>query len=551
MSHQSLIRACCCLGIVMLAGCVVHEPKHAHVQDAIEHALNAGIHGDAGTHQRGAHTQAVSRSALNNMLLPNVSVSLPNLKEPEEHRFDIRAVNLPANAYFTSLVKNTTENILVDPDVKGSISLVLKNVTVLEGIQAACSAYGFQYEETAYGYHIEAKKLITKIYTVNYLDVARNGTSKTRITPSSISDRVGSSSAGTGTTSGSTTGSASTTTSGDSSEIKTTINNDFWTELKNSLVSMIGDKDGHTVIVNPTSGLVVIRAYPDELRSVSTYLRSMQNIMARQVILEAKVLEVHLKAKYQAGIQWKLFGLNLDGTQTIPGEIDNPSKIFTLNINNKSNFANVINLLNTQGRTEVLSSPRIATMNNQKAIIKVGDDQFFITNVSSTTTGAVTGAVTQDVQLTPFFSGIALDVTPEITQDGSVTLHIHPIVSEVVTDAKSFELGSQVTKNLPLAKSSVRESDSVVRARNGEVIIIGGLMENQTKSFDGSVPGLDQTSIKASFGRHDKMANKIELVILLKPIIVKHNTWAPQLSDAKREFQAMREPYTYTVHTHE
>src|SRR5690606_34888022 len=152
-------------------------------------------------------------------------------------------------------------------------------------------------------------------------------------------------------------------------------------------------------------------------------------------------------------------------------------------------FALIIRLLNQQGSVNVLSSPRVSTVNNQKAVIKVGSDEFFVTEVSSTTTTGTTTTTTPQIILTPFFSGIALDVTPQINEQNEVILHIHPSISEVTDQIKEITVSGE-DQSLPLAFSTVRQTDSVVRAKSGEVIIIGGLMQNQDTDTTGGVPGL-------------------------------------------------------------
>ena len=486
-------------------------------------------------------TYANLKTLMNSSLVPEINVNLP--PEAEEKRFNVNAVDMPANKFFMSLVKGTHYNVVVDSDVVGNISLELNDVTVPEAIEAVSNAYGYQYKKTEYGYRILAKRLETKIFTLNYLDMDRQGTSNMRVSPSTITDVVG-------TTAGSS-GGGSGTTVNESGNVKTTSKNNFWVELQATLTGMIGDKDGRKVVVNPESGLVVVQAYPKEIRMVGNYFNQLQKIMTRQVILEARIMEVRLSAKYQSGIQWKALGLNWNGTQKMAGELFDPSSQFTIHSIVNRDFSFIINLLNTQGKTEILSSPRVATMNNQKAIIKVGQDQFFVTKVSSTVTPSVTAQTTQDIDFTPFFSGISLDVIPEIDRNNNVILHIHPVVSKVTEDTKSFVLGSETTTNLPMAKSTIRESDTIVHAKNGEVIVIGGLMENAIDRFDGSVPGFDNTRIDQSFGRHDKLAGKIELVILLKPIVVagdNSNVWNDDLMKAKKGFEDADGQFQYTVH---
>jgi MSHA biogenesis protein MshL len=186
-----------------------------------------------------------------------------------------------------------------------------------------------------------------------------------------------------------------------------------------------------------------------------------------------------------------------------------------------SNFAMFLELLETQGTVNVLSSPRISTVNNQKALIKVGSDEYYVTNVSSTTTSTAASATSfPNVQLTPFFSGVSLDVMPQIGQDDEITLHIHPSISDVQDDNKEIIVADQLLA-LPLASSDVRESDNIVHVRSGQMVVIGGLMSEIKQDLDGGVPFLkDIPGVGAAFKHKKKVSIKTELVILLKPVLV-------------------------------
>jgi MSHA biogenesis protein MshL len=196
-----------------------------------------------------------------------------------------------------------------------------------------------------------------------------------------------------------------------------------------------------------------------------------------------------------------------------------------------ANFDTVIQLLSTEGNTHVLSSPRVATLDNQKAIIKAGVDQFYVTGVqSNTVVGTTTPTISDNVSLTPFFSGVALDVTPQIGTHGEVLLHIHPIVSTVSTQTLTLEVQGQ-SDVLPMAQSSVRESDSMVRAHSGQVIVIGGLMQETVDKQQyktpllGDIPGLGRL-----FRSEQDTKSKVELVILLRAMVVNGSDW-PKVVD--------------------
>jgi MSHA biogenesis protein MshL len=207
-----------------------------------------------------------------------------------------------------------------------------------------------------------------------------------------------------------------------------------------------------------------------------------------------------------------------------------------------SNFAALISFLESQGNVNVLSSPRISTVNNQKAVLKVGTDEFFVTNVSSTTTTGTATTTTPNVTLQPFFSGVVLDVTPQIDDRGNIILHIHPSVSQVNTVNKAINLGSGGgSLNLPLASSNTSETDSIVRGQDGQIIAIGGLMQTSVSVDKSQVPGAgDVPVLGALFKSKNQTMQKRELVILLKPTIVQgQGTWNNDMLDTQRRMQDM------------
>jgi len=195
-------------------------------------------------------------------------------------------------------------------------------------------------------------------------------------------------------------------------------------------------------------------------------------------------------------------------------------------------FNSFIELLEVQGETRVLSSPRVSTLNNQKAVIKAGSDEFFVTDISSDTVTGTASATSRDITLTPFFSGIALDVTPQISADGTIILHIHPTVSEVTDQQKVVTISGE-TDTLPLAFSEIRESDSIVRAKSGQIIVIGGLMRRTSRTDVFGMPVLRHIpGIGKLFQSTREIETKTELVILLRPVVVDDNSVWTQMTDA-------------------
>lgn len=494
---------------------------------------------------------------IDNALLPSVSSKSSRNGSGSEERFNISVNNETAQAFFMGLVKGTKYNIVVSPKITGTISLNLKNVTIPEVLEAVRDTYGYDFERTSYGFKVNPPSLETRLFTVNYLDVIRNGESSTVISSGGITGRNTSGETSTSLTGGTSTSSTDTQESTAASEVTTTTQSDFWKTLKETLEAMIGDKSGGQVIINEDSGTVAVRGYPSQIKEVAQYLDAIQNTMSREVVLDAKVLEVTLNKDYQLGIDWDLVGFKTVSTATLQSRgktfLQDFTQFLTMKAThggaNHKRFSAVLQALSNQGNVEVLSSPRVATLNNQKAVIKVGDDEFFVTDISSSTVTSGGGTDTaQDVQLTPFFSGVALDVTPQIDSKGGVTLHIHPVVSTVTEKVKTFTTNDE-TQSLPLAFSEVREADTVVHAKNRQIIIIGGLMQNKTSEKLSGVPFLDKVPfIGAAFRRTEQEALKSELVILLRPTVVENSSWQKRLKVIANRYKSLDEGYHIGPH---
>ena len=539
-----------------IAGCAGSGSRQS-VKNQIDKELDAAVK---------VETTPSKQEEVNNALLPPLAVPGRKTGEaPAETKFDLVVSNTPAQQVFLAIVSGTRYSMLLHPEVSGSISLNLKDVTVFDALETIHQMYGYEYRVDGTRIYIQPLGLQTRIFQVNYLTGQREGKSNLRVTSGSVSDNSPGASTGTGT---STAGSSA---SGlQSSQVSMTSKADFWDELSKSLVAIVGSEPGRSVVISPMSGVIVVRAMPDEMNNVAAYLKASQISVERQVILEAKIVEVQLNESFQSGVNWAVFQNNpnsllstgvgapgstlspiLGGAATAlssnplaatPGATLLPSatgavgSLFGLAFQT-SNFAALLNFLETQGDVHVLSSPRIATLNNQKAVLKVGTDEFFVTNVSSTTTTGTATTTTPEVTLQPFFSGIALDVTPRIDQNDEIILHVHPSVSLVSTVNKIVDVGGVGgTLNLPLASSSISETDSIVRARDGQIVAIGGLMRQATFDDQSGIPGLP----KSIFGQTSKTTQKRELIILIKPTVINSDSdWSNDIARSRDRIKNM------------
>lgn len=571
-------RLLCLLMLGWLAGCATPNAKNT-TAEAIRHEMNAAVQEQVAP----SKPDAVSAA-----LLPPLNINLPKVDgKALEAKFDLAVNNTPANQVFMAIVSGTRYSMLVHPEVSGSISVNLKDVTVFDALEAIREMYGYEYKIDGARIYIQPIAMQTRIFQVNYLTGQRDGSSALRVASGSVSDSIASTS---------TTGTAANTNGAvrrgmDSSKVTTTSSADFWADISTALKLIIGvddktskDDKGRSLVVSPLSGVIVVRAMPNELKSVAAYLKASQVSIERQVILEAKIVEVQLSDTYQTGVNWAGFGnlktsptsrasfgqlspgvqlsanavggtatalsgallngtagtslaTNLTNTVT---STPNPGSLFGMAFQT-NNFAALLNFLETQGNVHVLSSPRIATVNNQKAVLKVGTDEFFVTKITGgsvvTATATTAGTTTAPtIETTPFFSGIMLDVTPQIDEKNEIVLHVHPSVSQVVESKKTLDFGSLGTYNLPMPSSSVSETDSIVRARDGQIVAIGGLMRQATYDDQSGLPGLP----KAAFGQTNKRTEKRELVILIKPTVVDSDKdWSDDITRSRDQMNSM------------
>lgn len=498
-------------------------------------------------------------------LLPPIEINLPEGKtQPIEPRFDLAVAQAPARQVFMGLVEGTKYSMVVHPGVGGALTLNLKNITVPDAMTAIRSVYGYDFRREGDRFTVLGRDMQTRLFNVNYLNLIRKGKSDTHVTGSGEIGRT-SSSAGSSSGGGATTGSGT--------SVETTSQSDFWKDLSESIRVIVGSEGGRKVVVNPQTGILLVRAMPDEMRVVEEYLGLTHSSANRQVVLEAKILEVELNDRFQSGINWAAVrgnytagqigggSANLAGGSASPiagtlgtlqpgtgtfnaaaGTLSNAfGGVFTLAATG-SDFTGFLELLRAQGEVQVLSSPRVSTVNNQKAVIKVGGDEFFVTGATSGTPATATTAATPaSVSLSSFFSGIVLDVTPQIDELNNIILHIHPSVSTVVEKNKNVLVGNEAF-NLPSALSTIQESDNVVRAQSGQFVVIGGLMKEGSTDENSSVPLLGDIPILGNLFKHKRVTRiKKELVILLKPTVINNGQdWNDAVGDSHERLKKIR-----------
>ncbi|MDR7122126.1 pilus (MSHA type) biogenesis protein MshL [Rheinheimera soli] len=481
--------------------------------------------------------------------------------QPMQQRFNVAAANVDVADFFTSLVADTDYSVAIHPAVSGQITLDLKQVTLNEAFAVIEQLYGYHIKQVGSIYKVMPGGLRTETIAVNYLLMQRSGSSSISVTAGGISSSQGGNSGGNSGGNNQNSNQSNNQNnnnqngnqnsqggSGNGSSVQSSSQTDFWKDLKEAITGVMGAGPDRAVVISPQAGLVTVRGLPSEIEAVRAYLGQTEESLQRQVILEVKIIEVTLNDDYQQGINWSQIASTIGST-----DLNFSNNSFSLGNNitaqvgglgrigfEGDDFSGVINLLETQGNAQVLSSPRVTAINNQKAVIKVGSDEYYVTGVSSssnvTDTGGTGTGITRDVpipQLEPFFSGIALDVTPQINMDGDVILHVHPSVSETTELSKSINLGGNSSFSLPSAQTNIRESDTIIKARNGEIVVIGGLMQSTISDSESKVPVLGSVPLFGKlFTNISKIERKKELIILIKPTVSSSSAMQQQIKQS-------------------
>lgn len=530
------------MGIGVLAGCAAERPLRTPDVSA---AIRAELPPPA--------TKPASVPArVSDALAEPAPLAVP---PPPEPRLDLLVNNAQARDVFLAIVADTRYSMLMHPDVSGALSVTLRGVTVQEALEAIRDVYGYDFKIEGRRITIYAPTLQTRIFTVNYPTSQRSGNSELH-----VSSGAGQSSNPGSTGSASNTPASGAAPSTEGSRVSTSSKTDFWLELAGAVRGLIGTGEGRSVITSPQAGIMAVRGMPDELRQVDKFLKAAQMAVERQVMLEAKVVEVELRDGFQSGIDWSalkngggatgaigvlggnttsntlvsgvqsnLPGFPTGGTALLADGVSIPQAgggLFGLALATDG-FQAVLGFLETRGDVQILSSPRVATLNNQKAVLKVGTDEYFVTGVTggSTTSGTATTSASTTlptITLSSFFSGIALDVTPQIDEGSNITLHVHPSVTTVSEKTKQIDLGSIGNFRFPMASNNVNETDTLVRIQDGNIVAIGGLMQMESNRKASGLPGTgDLPFLSFLLGNKANAGRKKEVVVLIKPSIIR------------------------------
>jgi len=487
---------------------------------------------------------------------------MEEVKKVPDKLFSIYARDSNIQDVLLAFSKESELNIVIDPELNGKVTIDLKRVTLKEALDVILTPMGWTYRIDGKFIKISRPQMETRLFTLNYIATKRTG--KREVYASTSTGGGLQTSALPGQQTALSPGGVRT----GYTDLVSVDEVDFWKEIQKGLEALIFgsveeketpsekekaawtkvDEKGKKLVINKSTGVILVTDYPVHLNKVAFYLETVEGSSQRQVSIQAKIMEVILSDNHQEGINWQVIeglprSVNLSwgltdktgktgfpggstttstvtalgtataGTVPTPGifKIAPYSGIFSLGAaGTEVALSDIMQAIQQQGDVKILSSPTISTLNNQKAVIRVGSqDVFFITGAIATQY-----TVSQIIQPMTIDIGIILDVTPQIAEDGTIIMNIHPSI----TDKTGEKTTPDGKSTFPLL--SVRETDTTVRVRDGQTIIIAGLMQERIEENYTGVPVLQSVPLMGNIFRYKTETKRnSELVIMITPTL--------------------------------
>jgi MSHA type pilus biogenesis protein MshL len=487
-------------------------------------------------------TTATSKAEDKNAI-PSPVTQVPTLPRPGKRdkleTYTVVVNQVPVRELLFSMARDADLNLDIDNDISGKITMNAIDQTLPKILERIESQTAITYILEDGTLKVRADKPYLLVYNIDYLNISRTSSGEV-----SVSTEIGATSSGVQDSGG------SNSDSGDnkaSSTIENESVNEFWGTITKNISSIIdqqADVDkvgGNNIIVNRESGIIAIRTTGKKHKLVKRFIDQVVGSAQRQVLIEATIAEVQLSDNYQAGIDWSLVGSTTGGEQSVIGGNLGATPFFQLASAGTLN-GNPLNItlkaLETFGDVKVLSSPKVMTLNNQTAILKVVDNEVYFNidvNVvpGNTNSNSIT---TVDTTVNTVPVGIVMAVTPFIDEDKEVTLNVRPTISRIidfVDDPNPLLADAGVVSQIPVIQ--VREIETMLKVDDSETAVIGGLMQDQINKENRGVPFLSSIPwLGALFSYTEEKYVKSELVIFIRPVVIEHASLDGDLASYKQ-----------------
>lgn len=510
--------------------------------------------------------QKPSQPIESKMAEPEFRVENPQINPLQLKRISINVRASPLRDVLFVIAKDAGLNLILDKDVDPEIpiTLIVRNVTLQDALDSVISSTDYFYKIKRNMLKISATD--TKIFHLNIFPIHQ--TYSTEVGGDILGGVTGQLTSGGGTGGGGGTtstelkGNVSKTEKSDDSAYK------FWDSIESALSSILGVQTSTTsqasapqqafsqvragqtqqaraapmvmpihenFVINRLTGTIMVTATKKNMQKVEQYLNTIKTVMSRQVLIEAKVIEVSLSDSLKYGIDWSFLresygtynwsigGSTQDFTNVIPSNSPFSDIRFSLTTTAIKDFSAIIKALSQFGDVRTLSNPRINIMNGQTSLLTVGRNFTFISKAESNVTTAEGGTpiITYTVETSNLLSGLIIGIVPYIDEKGEISLTITPVISNLINIAERVygSAGAQTVIQLPIV--DLRELSTTVKVKDGDVVIIGGLIKKEESLSENKTPLLSDIPIIGNlFKAHDRTQSNTELVILLQPRII-------------------------------
>jgi MSHA type pilus biogenesis protein MshL len=445
--------------------------------------------------------------------------------------FSLTMKNVEIKDALLLLSRQAGVTIITDKDVTGRVTVDFQDKTLKEILTAMLRPTGYTAYLEGTIIYVSRPQLVTRSFNINYIKDKRSSSSSMSASMQDTGATSGNAQTGTWSSSSGQQGNVTVTTKGET---------DFWSELVGGLEIIIfgdsgggterkrqsgfnkADKLGRRLVVNELSGLVFVTDFSDNMTYIKSYLEDIEKAAKRQVLIQAHIVEVALNDSYSMGIDWSYL-------RTRPGSdpttiklaqglmpLASQTGVFQFSLSNDK-VSSLLDAMKEQGTLNTLSSPKISTLNNQRALIKLTTKEVSWYQTTTVIGTSGTPIITNVPQIDEV--GIFLDVTPQINDKGTISMQIHPSISEVTGQSKSLD----GKNSKPVI--DIREVDTMIDVKNGQTVVIAGLIVDKISETRRSVPWLgDIPYLGALFSFTFQEKKKTELVMLLTPYILSDKT---------------------------
>lgn len=523
------------LGLLSSLGCDPSAVKRQPLAPAVDQSLTPSGHIRLKPEVSSATDEDIS--------IPEITAyqpaKIPELNFNPSELYSVTAINVPVNDLLFKIAQDAEKEIDIYSGVEGSVTINAINQPLDEILTRISNQLSFIYEVNKNTIVIRPDFPEWKNYEIDYVNI--NKTSQETI---DMKMSVSSSNTGSSTTAG---------TTGSSSKVSVKSEHNFWLRLEQNVTRLAqldpyssnkvltdqasnAVESGQNIVVNPETGSISVYTTKKKHQAVAKYIDQLTERAQRQVLIEATVVEVELNDQYQAGIDWNLVAQNAfgqNGGLSLSAPFTGPNNGFSINTLTTNGVAGAfktgslaitagLNFLSEFGDSKVLSSPKIMAINNQTALLKVVENLVYFTVDVETTTSQTTANTTYETEVNTVPVGFTMSVTPFVSDNGDVTLNIRPTISRLVDsveDPNPQLAAAGVQSLIPVIQE--KEMSSVLKLKDQQTAVIGGLIEDTNSNGRAGVPGFSEIPFFGDvFSKRDNQTQKSELVIFIRPVVI-------------------------------